>query len=127
MNEETITIDSIWQRLRRLWRVFIGDESAGVVETRWHYELQNSAQELARVLQQLDFQPELDYSIHIAPKAVGVSIRSAKAAVAVKTHPTARSAFDRFMGSLGAVEGLSGQPCRFPSHPSYAQNWKKMK
>jgi hypothetical protein len=122
-----MAIESIWQRLRQLWSVFMGDEPEAFVETRWHYELQNSAQALDRVLQQLELQPGKDYSIRIAPKAVGVSIRSAKAATAVKTHPVARSAFDRFMGNLGAVEGRSGQPCRFPRHPIYAQNWKKMK
>jgi hypothetical protein len=122
---EAIAIESIWQRLRQLWRVFVGDDPEALVETRWHYELQNSAQALDRVLQQLDLQPGTDYSIRIAPKAVGVSIRSAKASAAVKTNPAARSAFDRFMGNLGAVEGRSGQPCRFPRHPIYVQNWKK--
>lgn len=123
--EEAIAIESIWQRLQQLWRVFVGDEPDVLVETRSHYELQHSAQVLDRVLQQLDFQPGTDYSIRIAPKAIGVSIHSAKAAAAVKTHPAARSAFDRFMGNLGALEGRSGQPCRFPRHPAYVQNWKK--
>jgi hypothetical protein len=124
-SEEAIAIESIWQRLRQLWRVFVGDEPDVLVETRGYYELQNSAQVLDRVLQQLNLQPGMDYSIRIAPKAVGVSIRSAKAAAAVKTHPGARSAFEQFMGNLGALEGRSGQPCRFPRHPVYVQNWKK--
>ncbi|MGB7060136.1 MAG: hypothetical protein WBD58_20700 [Geitlerinemataceae cyanobacterium] len=125
--EEAIAIDRIWQRLQKLWRVFLGEEPEALVETRWHYQLQQSAFALDLVLQQLNLQPGRDYSIRISPTAVGVSIHSSQAAAAVKTHPAARVAFDRFMGHLGAVEGRSGQPCRFPKHPNYAQNWKKMK
>lgn len=94
---------------------------------RWHYELQKAARELTRVLQQLDLKPGADYSIRIQPNGVGVSLHSAKAAAAVKTNPAAKSAFDRFMSYLGALEGRNGQPCRFPHHPTYARNWKKMK
>lgn len=103
----------------------MGDDPDTLVETRGYYELQNSAQALVRVLQQLDLQPGTDYSIRIAPQAVGVSLRSVKAARAVKSHPAARAAFDRFMANLGALEGRTGQPCRFPTHPIYVKNWKK--
>lgn len=105
----------------------MGEDPDALVENSLHYDLQTSAQALVRVLQQLELKPGTDYSIRITPKSVGVSIHSVKAATAVKTHPAAKGAFDRFMANLGAIEGRTGQPCRFPTHPIYVKNWKKMK